>query len=209
MSRKITLFVAGAGLVIAALVLLIARDVRRVVQTSNVAREENVDISALVTQVRGLNRLETAAMRVTNMGKVTQSYQLIPNSIAGDEVTLYSVGDVIAGVDLSQLQPGDVHLNPDGTLIMHLPPPMVLLTRLDNRQTHVVSRKTGLLRRADSQLESHARQYAEQSIRNVAVRQGILQLAKQNAQARIAELAHAMGARSVRFEENPVLSPES
>src|SRR5438477_53862 len=86
---------------------------------------------------------------------------------------------------------------------------MVLVTRLDNRQTHVVSRKTGLLRRADTQLESHARQYAEQNIRNVAVRQGILQLAKQNAQARIAELAHAMGARSVRFEEPDVAPPSS
>jgi hypothetical protein len=202
MSRKITVFVTGAALVVAALLVLIARDLRRVVMTRNVPREESVDIAALVTRVRGLNRLETAAMRVTHTGKVTQSYQLLPNMFAGDEVTLFSVGEVLAGVDLSLLQPGDVHRDPDGVVVIHLPPPMVLITRLDNRQTRVVNRKTGLFRRADTQLEGRARQYAEQTIRNVAVQQGILPLAKQNAQDRIAGLAHAMGAARVRFEES-------
>ena len=86
------------------------------------------------------------------------------------------------------------------TPFFRLPPAMILVTRLDNRQTQVISRKTGFLRRADSQLETRARQYAEQNIRNVAMREGILKLANENGQARIAELAHAMGARTVRFE---------
>jgi hypothetical protein len=77
---------------------------------------------------------------------------------------------------------------------------MVLLTRLDNRQTHVVNRRTGVFRRADQQLEARARQYAEQSIRSESVRRGILQTAEVNAQARVAELARALGARRVVFE---------
>ncbi len=77
---------------------------------------------------------------------------------------------------------------------------MVLVTRLDNRQTHVVNRRTGVFRRADQQLEARARQYAEQSIRSESVRRGILQTAELNAQARVAELARALGARKVVFE---------
>lgn len=199
-SRKYVAFVAGATVVALALVYLIVRDLHRAVVVAGTPREEIVDLGAIVTRVRGLNRLETAAMRVSHTGSVTQSYRMVPNALGGDEVTLSSVGDVIAGVDLSLLQPGDVRRDPDNVVVIRLPPPMILLTRLDNRQTHVVNRKTGFFRRADTQLESHARQYAEQSIRNVAVRQGILQLAEQNAQARIAELANAMGARRVRFE---------
>ena len=208
MNRKIALFVAGAAAVALDLLVLIARDFRRVVTQPPVAHEEQVDIAAIVTRVRGLNRLETTAMRVTHTGKVSQTYQMIPNAFAGDEVTLMAVGDVIAGVDLSLLKPDDVHLNPDGTVLFRLPPPMILVTRLDNRQTHVVNRKTGIFRRADAQLESHARQYAEQQIRNVAMQQGILKIAKENAQLRIGELAHAMGARRVRFYEGDQLSPE-
>jgi hypothetical protein len=48
-------------------------------------------------------------------------------------------------------------------------------------------------------MESRARQYAEQNIRTEAVRRGILQLAQQNAERRIADLLHTLGAKKVRF----------
>jgi hypothetical protein len=56
-------------------------------------------------------------------------------------------------------------------------------------------------------MEGRARQYAEQNIRNEAVHKGILPLAQQNAEARIAGLLHTLGATKVRFVDassNPV-----
>src|SRR5205814_3192636 len=57
-----------------------------------------------------------------------------------------------------------------------------------------------VFRRADVGMEGRARQYAEQNIRNEALRKGILPLAQKNAEARIAGLLHTLGA--ARSEEH-------
>lgn len=181
--------------------LLMRKCVRAATAVALRPREEVVDITALVTRVRELNRLETAAIRVIHISTITQSYQLVPNALAGDELTLLATGDVIAGIDLSQLKPEDVRREPDGTIILELPPAQILVSRIDNRESRVINRKTGVLRRADAHLESHARQNAEIGIRNEALRQGILILAEQNAETRLAEFLHTLGFQKVRFEK--------
>ncbi|HXH92227.1 MAG TPA: DUF4230 domain-containing protein [Thermoanaerobaculia bacterium] len=183
----------------AATVWFLVRRIDQAVVSAVTSKEETVDLGTLVTRVRDLNRLETATMRVTSISTVKQTYDLIPNALAGDELTLYATGDVIAGVDLSQLKQEDVRREPDGTIVVRLPPPQLLVSRIDNRTTRVTGRRTGVFRRADIGMEGRARQYAEQNIRNEAVHKGILPLAQQNAEARIAGLLHTLGATKVRF----------
>ncbi len=203
--RQTVALLASVGLVIllgiAAAAWYVAHRLEQIATTAVTRKEEMADIGSLVTRVRDLNRLETATMRVASISTVTQTYDLIPNALAGDELTLYSTGDVIAGVDLSLLKPGDVHREPGGTIVVRLPPPQLLVSRLDNRASHVIQRRTGVFRRADIGMEGRARQYAEQNIRNEAIRRGILQLAQQNAEGRVAELLHTLGAAKVRFDD--------
>jgi len=183
----------------AATVWFLVRRIDQAVVSAVTSKEESVDLGTLVTRVRDLNRLETATMRVTSISTIKQTYDLIPNALAGDELTLYATGDVIAGVDLSLLKQEDVRREPDGTIVVRLPPPQLLVSRIDNRTTRVTGRRTGVFRRADIGMEGRARQYAEQNIRNEAVHKGILPLAQQNAEARIAGLLHTLGATKVRF----------
>jgi len=190
----------AALLVLGATAWLIWRDAHRRVEALTTAHEETIPIAALVTRVRDLSRLETAAMHVVHVSTIKQSYNLIPNAIAGDEMTFFAAGDVIAGVDLAQLRDADIRREADGAIVLRLPPPQVLITRLDNRESRVISRKTGLLRRADVDLESRARQYAEGGIRGEAVRRGILPLAAQNAETKLAGFLHTMGFAKVRFD---------
>jgi len=202
--RQTAALLASVGLVIllgiATAAWYVAHRLEQIATTAVTRKEEMADIGTLVTRVRDLNRLETATMRVASVSTVTQTYDLIPNALAGDELTLYSAGDVIAGVDLSLLKPDDVHREPDGTIVVRLPPPQLLVSRLDNRASHVIQRRTGVFRRADIGMEGRARQYAEQNIRNEAIHRGILQLAQTNAEGRVAELLHTLGAAKVRFE---------
>lgn len=202
--RQTAALLASVGLVIlfgiAAAAWYIAHRLEQIATTAVTRKEEMADIGTLVTRVRDLNRLETATMRVASVSTTRQTYDLIPNALAGDELTLYSAGDVIAGVDLSLLKPDDVHREPDGTIVVRLPPPQLLVSRLDNRASHVIQRRTGVFRRADIGMEGRARQHAEQNIRNEAIRRGILQLAQTNAEGRVAELLHTLGAAKVRFE---------
>lgn len=176
------------------------RGAHRAAQEAFTPREEQIDLGAVVTRVRALNRLETASMHVVHVSTITQSYEMIPNAFAGDELTFFAAGDVIAGIDLSQLKAEDVRRDADGTVVVRLPPSQVLITRVDNRESRVINRKTGLFRKADMNLESRARQYAEQGIRNEAVTKGILNLASQNAEVKVAELLHTFGFQRVRCE---------
>ena len=193
----------AALLVLGAVAWLIWRDAHRSVVALTTPQEQTVPIAVLVTRVRDLSRLETAAMHVVHISTVTQSYQLMPDAIAGDALTLFAAGDVIAGVDLSDIRDGDVRRDAGGTIVLRLPPPQVLVTRLDNRESRVISRKTGLLRRADMHLETRARQYAEGSIRSEAIRRGILAMASQNAQMKLAAFLHTLGFARVRFDVTP------
>ena len=200
----LVLVVAGGGL----LTWRLARKaVANTVDEVTKPQEKTIDLGALVTQVRELSRLETASMRVMHVSTITQSYKLIPDAVAGDELTFLAAGDVVAGVDLSRIQQGDVRREPDGTIVMRLPPSAIFMTRVDNRESRVMSRKTGLLRRADVNLESRIRQHAEQSIRNEAVKKGILVMASQNAEKKLADFLHTVGFEKVRFERSAFARP--
>lgn len=162
--------------------------------------EERIDLALTITQIRALNRLETAHMQVTNVSTVKQSYGAIPNALAGDELTFLAVGDVVAGIDLSRLKNDDVRAEGE-TLTIALPSSQILMTRIDNHRSKVLDRDTGVLRRADVDLESRARAGAEVAIRNEAVRRGILDLASRNAQNQLAEFLRKAGFTKVRFTE--------
>lgn len=172
---------------------------RTVVETVLTPQERVVDISTLVTQVRELHRLETASMRVLHVGTIRQTYRVVPDALAADEITFLATGDVIAGIDLSRLTPNDVWREPDGGIAMRLPPAQILVSRVDNKESRVLNRKTGMLRRADVDLETRARQHAEENIRAESLKKGILQMASQNAEKKMAEFLRTLGFTRVRF----------
>ncbi|HUF17724.1 MAG TPA: DUF4230 domain-containing protein [Thermoanaerobaculia bacterium] len=163
-------------------------------------RETNEDLTVLVTQIRKLSRLETASMRVMHVSTLNQSYGMIPDRVAGDKITFMAVGDVIAGIDLSQIRREDVRVDRDGVLTLELPASTILVTRVDNQQSRVLHRDTGLLRKADVDMESRVRAHAENSIRDEAVNKGILTMASDNAEEKLAEFLNAVGFEKVRFE---------
>lgn len=186
---------------------LARRAVTESVRDLTVPVEKTIDLGAIVTQVRELSRLETASMKVMHVSTISQSYKMIPDALASDELTFLAAGDVIAGIDLSQLKETDIRRDTDGTIVLRLPPSQILITRVDNKESRVITRKTGFLRQADVNMESRIRQAAEQSIRNEAVRKGILLMASQNGEKKLADFLHALGFQKVRFESSSFARP--
>ena len=91
----------------------------------------------------------------------------LPNFLTGDKLLLVVHGQTIAGIDLSHLKAGDVHI--DGRIVhIHLPDPEVFATTIDNAKTRVYSRETGLLVQADPNLESEVRAKAQQDLQKAA-----------------------------------------
>jgi len=193
-------FVAGTAIIVWRIA---KRTIRQEVLTPI---EQTIDMASLVTQVREQQRLETASMHVMHVGRVTQTYKLVPDALAGDEITFLAAGDVIAGIDLSRIQQKDVWRSPDGTINLRLPAAQILVTRVDNKESHVIARKTGVLRRMDIDLETRARQHAEDNIRAEALKQGILVTAQQSGEKKMADFLHTLGFQRVRFVNPPAPS---
>ncbi|HEX6641433.1 MAG TPA: DUF4230 domain-containing protein [Thermoanaerobaculia bacterium] len=207
MQRRTLFLILGAVLITVAVAVstgmlvwrMAKRTVSEQVTQALTPQEKTIDVASLVTQVRELNRLETASMHVVHVGRVSQTYKLVPNSLAGDEITFLAAGDVIAGIDLARLKPEDVWRSPDGTVNMRLPAAEVLVARVDNQKSRVLTRDTGMLRRRDVDLETRARQHAEENIRSQAVNQGILATATTSAEKKLAGFLHTLGIEKVRF----------
>jgi hypothetical protein len=84
-----------------------------------------------------------------------------------------------------------------------LPQAEVFIAALDNDQSYVYDRETGILRRQQIDLETQARQVAEQEIHNAAVEDGILERAQVNAETFLDSLFTNLGYDDITFECAP------
>jgi hypothetical protein len=143
--------------------------------------------TTVIKELRSLNRLETAAFTIEKVIDAGTSGNRLQEVLFGDRILLIAHGEVIAGVDLSQLKERDIVIN-DRDIRLTLPPPRILVTSLDNEQTRVYDRKQGLLSRGDRDLESEARQAATDAIRVAACEGKILDEAANNARSQLTAL---------------------
>lgn len=162
--------------------------------------EYNIQASrqTVIKEIRSLNRLETAQFtieKVIDAGTMSNRFEEL---LFGDRILLIAHGSVIAGVDLSKLNPSDVSIN-NGVLTISLPAPEILVTRLDPEMTRVYDRRTGVLSKGDKDLESQARSEAERIIREAACTGGILSEASQNAQRQLTVIFRGLNFSSVIF----------
>ena len=155
------------------------------------------DPVTIINQVRPLARLETIQYSVEKIITAEEGQELIAE-LFGDRLLLVAHGTVIAGVDLSKLTAEDLEFR-DGILSIRLPEAEVFSASLDNDKTYVYDRDTGLLRKADRDLETLARQAAEAEILQAAIDDGILDQAAINAQVFLDRLLNDLGYSQVIF----------
>src|SRR5688572_24311149 len=69
----------------------------------------------VVSQVRELARLEGVSYHIERVIDLKEEQRKVFGLVsAGDAILLVASGDVVAGVDLGKLGPGDVQTTPDG-----------------------------------------------------------------------------------------------
>ncbi len=152
----------------------------------------NVDQPTVVRQIQRLQRLETVSYTVDKIIGGERDNPYLPKFLAGDRILLVVHGEVVAGVNLGNMQPSDVTI--DGRNIsLHLPPAEVFSTRIDNAKSRVYSRDTGLFSSPDPNLESEVRQEAERELQQAAIVDGILKNADQNARSTVSGMLAGLG----------------
>lgn len=164
-------------------------------------RTLSIDVSkpTVVGRIQRLQRLETVVYTMDKIVAGAKQSSIFPDFLAGDRLLMLVHGEVVAGIDFSNLKPGDVRV--DGRQIrLHLPGPQVFSTRIDSAKTRVYSRQTGLLVPSDPNLETQVRQEAERQLQEAAMAEGILRTAQQNGTATITSLLQGLGFEKIDFD---------
>ena len=164
-----------------------------------------VDPVTIIHQVRSLARLETIQYSVEKV-ITAESGQGQFGFLFGDRLLLVAHGRVIAGVDLEKLGPENLRVE-DNVLFVNLPEPEIFIATLDNEKSYIYDREKGILTSGDVNLETIARQAAEQEIEKAALEDGILELARQNAENYLSRLFREIGKYSEVIYERPMPEP--
>ncbi len=155
------------------------------------------DPVTIIHEVRALARLETIQYSVEKVITAEENQGLF-GPLFGDRLLFVAHGMVIAGIDMEKMSPTGLSLQNE-VLNVSLPPAEVFVATLDNQKSYVYDRQTGLLTHGDVNLETAARQAAEDQIRQAALDDGILALAQQNAETYLTRFFLSLGYPDVIF----------
>lgn len=161
------------------------------------------DTPMLLRQVQSLSELVTVKYVMEKVEVWDDPPPAVLSLFAGDNrILLLAQGTVKAGIDLSQLKPSDIQVHGQ-TVTIKLPPAQVTDCYLNDKETRVIERTTGLFRSFDKDLEQKIRNMVLQDMRADALRGGIRTEADERARKQLANLFNMMGFEKVEF----VLSP--
>ena len=149
------------------------------------------DPVTIIRAVQPLARLETIQYSVEKV--ITgETGQGIFKTFVGDKLLFIAHGTVIAGVDLGKLTLDQVEER-DGAMVITLPEAEIFIASLDNEQSYIYDRQTGIFSKGNPQLETEVRRAAEKEIETAAVNDGILDQAAQNAVTFLNEFLDSLG----------------
>jgi hypothetical protein len=155
------------------------------------------DPVTIINQIKPLARLETIQFTVEKV-ITAEVGQGVLAPLLGDKLLFVGHGYVIAGIDLTRLSSQDINIE-GGIVSMRLPQAEVFVATLDNDKSYVYDRETGLLTHGNINLETIARQAAEDQIEQAALEDGILAQAQANAESYLSSLLNQLGYKQVIF----------
>jgi hypothetical protein len=159
--------------------------------------------ATIIREIQTLSRLETVSYSVEKVITVEKNQHGLADLLGLDEKLLFVAhGKVIAGIDLSKLHVQDITVTDDNMVIVGLPEAEVFICTLDNEMSYVYDHERGVLNRVfeeQSDLETLARQAAEDAIEEAALEDGILDIANTNAESYMRAFLMAMGFDQVFF----------
>jgi hypothetical protein len=156
---------------------------------------------AVIQQVQTLSELVTVKYVIEKVEALeVPADSVLARIFSGENrVVMMAHGIVKAGFDLTKLGPNDVRIT-ENKIMIKLPPPQITDAYLDDKQTKVIERTTGLLRSFDKDLEQNLRQNLVSDIQKAARDAGIFKDAEARAKAQLNLLLKQMGFAEVRLE---------
>jgi hypothetical protein len=160
--------------------------------------------SVIVNQIQGEAELVTVSMKLERIVTAERNNDVLWG-IMGESLIFVAHGHVEAGIDLSQLREEDVVVVDPDTVMINLPPARIYDDKpiLDTERSYVANRSTGLLTRADAQLETEVRRVAEQQLLNAARETELTAEAQRRGELVVEALVRAFGFTNIIFTDGP------
>ncbi|MDH3248045.1 MAG: DUF4230 domain-containing protein [Acidimicrobiia bacterium] len=116
------------------------------------------------------------------------------NWATGDQISMFVVASIGAGVDLAELDDDDILAEPEtGEAVVRLPAAEITYIAPDTEATHVYNRQTGVFTKGDPDLERAARLAAEEVLVVQALDAGLLERAETRAITVLEGLIRSLG----------------
>lgn len=162
--------------------------------------EEFTQVSqTVVEQVRNVAELTTVEVVESTTIEKGNDFGWL-NWARGDSIFMFVVVEIGAGIDFEDFYTGSFDVDEEtGSVTVQMPPAEITYVAIDNDQTQVIDRSTGVLTSGNPQLESDARQVAESVLVENAIQSGILERADENARDVIEGLLLELGYTRVLF----------
>jgi hypothetical protein len=156
--------------------------------------------SVILRQVQTLSHLVTVKYVMEKVEILEVPSENTIGRLVGSQnrLLLLAHGIVKAGTDLGKLNAEDIQVK-GKRVVIRLPPAQITDAYLDEHQTKVIDRTTGLLAPSDKDLERTARQNAVDAIRRAARVSGILNDADERARDQLKMLFLQLGFEEVEF----------
>jgi hypothetical protein len=161
----------------------------------------------IIESIKGVSDLATVKYQMEKI-VVGTSTGVLPDWLVSDKLVLIAYGEVVAGIDLSQITEDDITTHDEDprvhtdTVKIKLPPPKIIYSKLDNGKTQVFERDTTIFTRADPNLETAVRAEAEEQMVAGAIENGILKQAQINTESVLRSLLTGLGYKAVEFEQS-------
>lgn len=155
------------------------------------------DPITIVRDVRALARLETIQYTIEKV-ITAEIGQGEFGFLFGDRLLFVAHGIVIAGIDFRNLENEDIWID-ETDIYVNMPATEIFVSTLDNDKSYVYDREQGILTKGDQNLETLARQAAEDEIEKAAIEDGIIKQAQDNAEVFLERFLLGLGFRDVIF----------
>ncbi len=158
---------------------------------------------AVITGINAFGRLESVQYTMRDIVRIEDEPSGLLERLSRDRLMLIAEGEVVAGFDLAKVTEDDIVVI-GATVLIFLPPPEILYSRIDNEKTFVYERETGILRRPDPDLETAARRLAEKQLVSWALERDILDKAEETGVIYLENFLRSLGFTQVRIEVRSV-----
>lgn len=160
--------------------------------------------ATIVHQINDMARLQTASYELEKVVTADSQQDGLVDMLLGESMVFVAYGKVYAGVDLQEMSEQDLVVVDPDTVMVHLPEAQIFtdIPVLDNTQSYVADRDTGLLTKGDAELETRVRQAGEAAILEAAQNSDILERATFNAQQAITQLLQGLGFTEIIYTQD-------